>query len=121
MVRTNAVIFSCLFVGDERLATLAIPALISAFVDVAGRSKFLPNILHRANVMRISRADKIRHRNIQLGNHVLKVTMHLINVGLRCLILTGGLGSNFIAVFIHARLETHLATVLSLVPRPHIR
>ena len=121
MIRTNAIIFSRFFVGDERLATLAIPTLVRTFVDIASRSKLLPNILHRANMMRVSCADKIRRRNIQLGNHVLEIAMHLINVGLRRLILTSSLSGNFIPMFIHARLETYLAAVLPLIPRPHVR
>jgi len=71
--------------------------------------------------MRVSRANKIRRRNIQLSNHVLEVTMHLIDIGLRCLVLTCSLSSDLITMFIHARLETHLAAVLPLIPRPHIR
>ena len=72
-------------------------------------------------MMRVSRADKIRRRNIQLSDHVLEIAVHLVNIGLWCLVLTGSLGSNFIAMLIHARLETHLAAVLPLIARPHVR
>ena len=120
MVRTNTVIFSRFFVSDERLATLAIPTLVRTFVDIASRSQLLPNILHRANVMRVSCADKIRRRDIQLGNHVLEIAMHLVDIGLWCLILASSLSSNFIAMLIHACLETYFAPVLPLIARPYV-
>jgi len=47
--------------------------------------------------------------------------MHLVDIGLRRLILTSSFGSNFITMFIHARLKTYLAAVLPLIPRPHVR
>jgi len=47
--------------------------------------------------------------------------MHLVDIGLWCLILAGSLGSNFIAMLIHARLETYFTTILPLIARPHIR
>ena len=72
-------------------------------------------------MVRVSRTDEIGRRNIQLGNHVLEITVHLINIGLRRLVLTDSLGSNFIAMFIHARLETYFTTILPLIPRPYIR
>ena len=46
--------------------------------------------------------------------------MRLIDVFLRCLILTGGFGSNFIAMLIYAGLKTNFTPVLSGITRPHV-
>ena len=46
--------------------------------------------------------------------------MRLVDVFLRCLILTGSFGSNFIAMLIHASLKTNFMPVLSGITRPHV-
>ena len=121
MIRTNTASLLDFLIGKECLMPYTIPTVISAFINQPRLVKLLPDIAHRAHMMRIGSTDEIGILGVFSIHQYLEVLMRLINVLLRRQVLFGSFGSNFIAMLVRSNLKTNVFTFLLLIARPNIR
>ena len=90
----------------ERLAALAIPAFVRAFVDVAVVQAGLRHLLDRGEMpLAIGRANEIVERQVEPLPDVAEHLLHLVAVGERILPLLGRLAEHVLRVFVVAHQE----------------
>ncbi len=94
--------------GDEELVHAAVPALVLAFVDVAGLLNAIPDLLRRRVVARLSGADEVVVRDRQVHAHLPEVARDHVGEHLR---FSAGLlrrARDFLPVLVGAGQEEHV-------------
>ena len=118
MVATNSALLGDFFFGVKSLATLTIPAFVASFVNI--RLKLRPDILRRADVVTVGRANKIRIGSVHFVHQGFEILNCLVDIFLWRKIVFLSFLCDFVAVLICSNLKTNFVTFLTLMSSPDV-
>src|SRR5205823_790074 len=120
MVRTDAARLGHFLLRFERLAALAVKALVLALVDPAVVVDLLNELAAPLMVPRLARLDEIVVTDIERAPHLLELPRHFVAVGLGILSQLGGALRYLDRVFVVAHQEMDAKSLHAAIASLHI-